>query len=63
VQKVATRPPHEIRGSLRSLAMHATKAGAEAPLEGGAAVAPFWGTRPTTLGASPSDGYAPFGGL
>lgn len=57
-----SRHSKEIRGSLRGLALHATKAGAEAALEAGAAVAPFYGTRPSTLGAPGGDSLRPFGG-
>lgn len=55
------RPAHEIRGTIRALGMAATQAGAEATLEV-AATAPFYGTRPTSLGASTSDNYSAFGG-
>lgn len=58
----AVRSAPEIRGSLRALAMQATKAGAEATLEGGAAVAPFYGAKPQSLGASSDNSLTPFGG-
>jgi hypothetical protein len=56
------RSAKEARNILRALARQATKAGAQAALEGGAPVAPYWGTRPSTLGAASSDSLAQFGG-
>lgn len=55
------RPARERRLVLRSLAMHATKSGAEAALEGGAAAAPYYGLVPALVGQS-SIRLADYGG-
>src|SRR5260221_9816741 len=46
------RTAKEARGILRALALHATKPGAQAPHESSAPAAPYWGTKPRTLGAA-----------
>jgi hypothetical protein len=56
------RSAQEARGILRALGLQAPKAGVEAALEGGAPAAPYWGTKPTTLGLSNSASFRPFGG-
>lgn len=58
----APRSDREIRGTLRALALHCTTAGAQAALEGGAAVSPHFGTLPATLKASTENSYREFGG-
>lgn len=56
-----TRTNVDRRNILRALAMAATQAGVETALEGGAAVAPFHGTRPSVLGAGATDDMRVFG--
>jgi hypothetical protein len=52
----------EIRRILKALAMHTRKSGAEAALEGGAAVSPYYGARPSVLCGDTMDSFASYGG-
>jgi hypothetical protein len=62
IRSPESRSRQDIVTILRSLTAHSSAAGIQASIESGAGVAPYYGVRPTTLGAAHSDNLIPFGG-